>query len=82
MFPRVPADRRGSTRLPAPREAVDGRGPWLPAALHASAHREGRPEAGKGHRDPGEGSGALSEAGGLTHTPTQQLTAEKTKTNC
>lgn len=22
MFPRVPADRRGSTRLPAPREAV------------------------------------------------------------
>ena len=60
----------------------DGRGPWLPAALPASAHREGRPEAGKGHRDPGEGSGALSEAGGLTHTPTQQLTAEKTKTNC
>ena len=73
MFPRVPADRRGSTRLPAPREAVDGRGPWLPAALHASAHREGRPEAGKGHRDPGEGSGALSEAGGLTHTALENL---------
>lgn len=69
----------------APTSQLQGRrsrreGPLTSSSPSCTCHREGRPEAGKGHGDPGEGSGALSEAGGLTHSPTQQLTPEKTKT--
>lgn len=83
MFPRVPADRRGQHPPPGSREAVTWEGPLTSNSpfLHPPTGREAGPRQARVTGTQARGPGSVG-SWGLTHTPTQQLTTEKTKTNC